>query len=32
MIGDKLFDLAKDPKKGFQSPKPKDNVPYLEFQ
>ena len=31
MITDKLFDLAKDPKKGFQTPKPKDAVPYLNF-
>jgi N-acetylated-alpha-linked acidic dipeptidase len=31
MINDKLFDLAKDPKKGFQSPRPKDVVPYLNF-
>ena len=31
MIADKLFDLAKDPKKNFQSPKPKDNVPFLNF-
>ena len=31
MINDKLFDMAKDPKKGFQSPKPKDAVPYLNF-
>jgi N-acetylated-alpha-linked acidic dipeptidase len=31
MINDKLFDEAKDPKKGFQSPKPKDVVPYLNF-
>ena len=31
MIDDKLFDLAKDPKKGFQSPKPKEAVPYLNF-
>ena len=31
MITDKLFDLAKDPKKGFQSPKPKNAVPYLNF-
>jgi N-acetylated-alpha-linked acidic dipeptidase len=31
MIADKLFDLANDPKKGFQSPKPKDQVPYLNF-
>lgn len=31
MIQDKLFDLAKDPKKGFQSPKTKEAVPYLNF-
>lgn len=31
MIADKLYDLAKDPKKGFQTPKPKDVVPYLNF-
>jgi N-acetylated-alpha-linked acidic dipeptidase len=31
MIADKLFDLAKDPKKEFQSPKPKGNVPFLNF-
>lgn len=31
MIQDKLYDLAKDPKKGFQSPKPKDAVPFLNF-
>jgi N-acetylated-alpha-linked acidic dipeptidase len=31
MINEKLFDVAKDPKKGFQSPKPKDVVPYLNF-
>lgn len=31
MIADKLFDLAKDPKKSIQSPKPKDAVPYLNF-
>jgi N-acetylated-alpha-linked acidic dipeptidase len=31
MIQDKLFDLAKDPTKGFQSPKPKDIVPFLNF-
>ena len=31
MIADKLFDLAKDPKKGFQSPKPKGIVPFLNF-
>ena len=31
MIADKLFELAKDPKKGFQTPKPKGAVPYLNF-
>jgi N-acetylated-alpha-linked acidic dipeptidase len=31
MIADKLFDLAKDPKKGFQTPKLKAVVPYLNF-
>lgn len=31
MIADKLYELAKDPKKGFQTPKPKDVVPYLNF-
>jgi N-acetylated-alpha-linked acidic dipeptidase len=31
MIGDKLFDLAKDPAKIYQSPKIKDVVPYLNF-
>jgi len=31
MIRDKLFDIAKDPKKNFQSPKMKDDVPYLNF-
>jgi N-acetylated-alpha-linked acidic dipeptidase len=31
MIADKLYDLAKDPKKEFQSPKPKSAVPYLNF-
>src|SRR5678810_537481 len=31
LIQDKLYDLAKDPKKGFQSPKPKDAVPFLNF-
>jgi len=31
MIADKLYDLAKDPKKGFQSPKPKDATPFLNF-
>ncbi|MEO7393417.1 MAG: transferrin receptor-like dimerization domain-containing protein, partial [Chitinophagaceae bacterium] len=31
MIQDKLYDLAKDPKKGFQSPKIKEAVPFLNF-
>ena len=31
MIQDKLYDLAKDPKKGFQSPKFKEPVPFLNF-
>ena len=31
MIQDKLYDLAKDPKKGFQSPKLKEPVPFLNF-
>ena len=31
MIKDKLYDLAKDPVKGFQSPKAKDIVPFLNF-
>ena len=31
MIKDKLYDLAKDPVKGFQSPKTKDIVPFLNF-
>ena len=31
MIQDKLFDLAKDPAKGFQTPKAKDAVPFLNF-
>lgn len=31
MISEKLFDLAKDPKKGFQPPKLKEAVPYLNF-
>lgn len=31
MIQDKLYDLAKDPTKGFQSPKPKEAVPFLNF-
>jgi N-acetylated-alpha-linked acidic dipeptidase len=31
MIKDKLYDLAKDPKKNLQSPKPKEEVPYINF-
>jgi len=31
MIQDKLFDLAKDPVKKIQSPKPKETVPFLNF-
>ena len=31
MITDKLYDLAKDPTKGFQSPKPKVSAPFLNF-
>jgi N-acetylated-alpha-linked acidic dipeptidase len=31
MIGDKLFDLAKDPTKIYNVPKLKDEVPYLNF-
>jgi N-acetylated-alpha-linked acidic dipeptidase len=31
MILDKLYDLAKDPTKGFQSPKAKEIVPFLSF-
>lgn len=31
MIKDKLFDLAKDPTKIYQSPKLKDDVPFLNF-
>ena len=31
MIRDKLFDLAKDPTKNYQTPKMKDEVPYLNF-
>ena len=31
MINDKLYDLAKDPTKNIQSPKPKDAVPFLNF-
>ncbi|MFZ1262215.1 MAG: transferrin receptor-like dimerization domain-containing protein [Chitinophagaceae bacterium] len=31
MIQDKLFDLAGDPTKGFQSPKVKEVVPFLNF-
>jgi N-acetylated-alpha-linked acidic dipeptidase len=31
MIQDKLFDLAKDPVKGYRSPQPKEAVPFLNF-
>ncbi|HEV8285848.1 MAG TPA: M28 family metallopeptidase [Chitinophagaceae bacterium] len=31
MIKEKLFDVARDPKKVYMSPKPKENVPYLNF-
>ncbi len=31
MIQDKFYDLAKDPTKGFQSPKIKEGVPFLNF-
>ena len=31
MIRDKLFDLAKDPTKNYQSPKAEDAAPYLDF-
>lgn len=31
MIQEKLFDLAKDPKKTYNTPKPKESVPYLNF-
>jgi N-acetylated-alpha-linked acidic dipeptidase len=31
LVQDKLYDLAKDPKKGFQSPKAKEIVPFLNF-
>jgi N-acetylated-alpha-linked acidic dipeptidase len=31
MINEKLFDLAKDPKKVSIGPKPKETVPYLNF-
>jgi N-acetylated-alpha-linked acidic dipeptidase len=31
MIRDKLYDLAKDPTKTYQTPKMKDEVPYLNF-
>jgi N-acetylated-alpha-linked acidic dipeptidase len=31
MVKDKLFDLAKDPKKTFIPPKLKEDVPYLNF-
>jgi N-acetylated-alpha-linked acidic dipeptidase len=31
LIQDKLYDLAKDPRKGFLSPKQKEAVPFLNF-
>ena len=31
LIKDKLYDLAKDPTKTYVTPKPKENVPYLDF-
>lgn len=31
MIKDKLYDLAADPTKGFQTPKAKETVPFLNF-
>jgi N-acetylated-alpha-linked acidic dipeptidase len=31
MIKDKLFDIAKDPTKRFDSPKSKETIPYLNF-
>jgi N-acetylated-alpha-linked acidic dipeptidase len=31
MIKEKLYDLAKDPKKNLQSPKVKEDVPYINF-
>ena len=31
MINDRLFDLAKDPKKTYEPPKPKETVPFLNF-
>lgn len=31
VIKDKLFDLAKDPTKKYESPKPKEAVPFLNF-
>lgn len=31
MIGEKLFDLAKDPKKTYETPAPKEPVPFLNF-
>jgi N-acetylated-alpha-linked acidic dipeptidase len=31
MLDDKLFDYAKDPKKVYNNPKPKETVPYLNF-
>ena len=31
MVKEKLYDLAKDPKKGYKSPTAKDAVPFLNF-
>jgi N-acetylated-alpha-linked acidic dipeptidase len=31
MLKERLFDLAKDPKKTYEVPKPKEAVPYLNF-
>ncbi len=31
MIQDKVYDMAKDPTKMYQSPKPKETVPFLNF-
>jgi N-acetylated-alpha-linked acidic dipeptidase len=31
MINENLFDIARDPKKSYRSPKPKETVPYLNF-
>ena len=31
MINENLFDIARDPKKSYRSPKPKEMVPFLNF-